>query len=146
MWGREIENGTWERHRERERDIKQRYHHVGSCCVPLVLLLSCLLCGGFPWVSWRYHFYWMQVLWIHRSICRSHSFGLHVYNWLFPFSHYAMVGIFVQVGCLDLPHQVQHLPIVAVCTFPKVYPVEFCPVLIPNIHLHLGLVLFAIYA
>lgn len=35
--------------------------------------------------------------------CCSHSLGWQVYKDLLPFSWFAMVGIFVQIGYADLP-------------------------------------------
>lgn len=134
MWGRERgRKGQGGGEGVRGRQTPYSNHHMGSCWSfwwwesPGVLLEVPLLYS--PGHRYPGDACAIPTTWDGMSV-RS----------CFLFSHFAIMGIFVQIGYPDPPPQTWHLPVVAICTFPPVCTVEFWPLCqFQTFHLHLGL-------
>lgn len=130
---------------KRVRDFSKRYHHMESCLFFFTLVCSVLRIPKCSGSTWRYSFSGPGSHYPWGIDAVPITWNGHVCKELFPFSQFAMVGIFVWIGYSDVPQQAWHLPVVSICTLPIFAQWNLSSVLIPNLHLHLGAVLMPPY-
>lgn len=90
---------------------------------------------------WRCHLYRHQLLDIHRVWWHSYSLLQHIPEEFLPFSQFATEAIFARMGYPELTHQPRFLlvPSALISGSHNFHSGIFPGVLIPNLHLCLGL-------